>query len=244
MTDKRVGQTLIFDADDTLWECNKYFEDAIHAFVEFLHHEELTPAEVRAVIDRFERVNGYGAHAFAQSLVETYRELATANDPGDEETVRALGLRLLDITMETIPGVEGTLRALQPHHQLLLCTKGEENEQRLKISRSTLSGYFAELIVVDDKSPATYREIVGDLALNARDTWMIGNSLRSDIYPALEAGINAIYVPNPHTWHMEHLDFQREQHWPGEWLEVGQIDALLGLFVRDDAAATGQESSR
>ncbi|MCA9835006.1 MAG: HAD family hydrolase [Thermomicrobiales bacterium] len=230
MTDRSAGQTLIFDADDTLWECNKYFEDAIHEFIDFLHHEHLSPEEVRLVIDKFERVNGYGAQAFAQSLVETYRELATENDPGDEERVRALGLRILDTNMETIPGVEETLRALLPRHQLLLCTKGDEEEQILKIRRSPLADYFEYHIVVEDKTVETYQEIVESFALDAKTSWMIGNSLKSDIYPALEAGINAIYVPNPHTWHMEHLAFDRADHWSGAWLEIERIEELSEMF--------------
>lgn len=237
MTEQPGGQTLIFDADDTLWECNKYFEDAIHDFIDFLQHEHLSPEEVRLVIDRFERVNGYGAEAFAQSLVETYRELATENGPGDEERVRKLGLRILNTEMETIPGVEETLQSLLPHHRLLLCTKGNEEEQLLKIRRSPLADYFEYHIVVADKTEQTYLEIVESFALDAGNTWMIGNSLRSDIYPALAAGINAIYVPNPHTWHMEHLEFDREAHWPGMWTELAQIEELTRLF-----ASTSQES--
>lgn len=235
MTNLLAHQTLIFDADDTLWECNKYFEDAITEFIAFLHHEHLTPGEVRQVIDSFERVNGYGAEAFARSLVETYRKLATENDPGEEDVIERLGLRILDQEMETIPGVEQTLTSLQPHHQLILCTKGEEQEQQLKLTRSPLTHFFEHTIIVHDKTVETYREIAEGLNFEPSTTWMIGNSLRSDIYPALEAGLNAIYVPNPHTWHMEHMEFGRADHWPGQWLEVESISQLLNHFVADSA---------
>lgn len=235
MTSLYTDQTLLFDADDTLWECNKYFEHAIHEFIAFLHHEHLSDAEVRLVLDEFERANGYGAEAFARSLVETFRELATENDPGDEDTVRQMGLRILGQEMEPIDGVEETLHGLQPHHRLLLFTKGDEEEQELKIRRSPLASFFDLHIIVHDKTPDTYRDVIDSLALDPATTWMIGNSLRSDIAPALTVGLHAIYIPNPHTWHMEHANVIRDESWPGTWLELEQFSDLRSVFVTSQA---------
>lgn len=225
------NQTLIFDADDTLWECNKYFEQAIHRFIDFLHAEHLTREGIREVLDTFERKNGYGAVAFAKSMVETYRQLATDNNPGDEAMVERLGMSILDEHMETIDGVAETLAAFKPHHTLYLFTKGNHEEQRLKISRSPLAGEFSVHIIKPDKTPATYRDIVEKYDLEPTTTWMIGNSLRSDIQPALQAGINAVYIPNPHTWHMEHADFEHDASWPGQWLKLETFTELLGTFT-------------
>lgn len=230
-----ANQTLIFDADDTLWECNTYFEQAIHRFMDFLHSEHLSREEIREVLDTFERTNSYGARAFAKSLVETYRELATENDPGDEETIERLGLGMLEQEMEPILGVEETLTALQPHHRLLLFTKGEEEEQQLKINRSPLADYFEHHIVTHDKTVSTYDEIIASLDLEAERTWMIGNSMRSDIQPALAAGIHAIYVPNPHTWHMENVEFRHDYAWPGTFIELDKITELADHFVTTSA---------
>ncbi len=235
MTTPRSNQTLIFDADDTLWECNKYFEDAIHRFIDFLYAEHLDREEIREVLDTFERANGYGARAFAKSMVETYRALATENNPGDEAIIERLGLSILEQNMETIDGVPETLASLKPHHTLLLFTKGEEQEQQLKISRSPLANEFAAHIICDDKKPETYRDIVDGFGLEPADTWMIGNSLRSDIQPALAAGINAIYIPNPHTWHMEHVEFVHEPSWPGTYLKLESVSQLTRQF-----ASTGE----
>lgn len=235
MTVPRANQTLIFDADDTLWECNKYFEDAIHRFIDFLHAEHLTREGIREVLDTFERTNGYGARAFAKSMVETYRELATENEPGDEAMIERLGLGILDQEMEPIPGVAETLRALKPHHTLLLFTKGDEEEQQLKISRSPLADQFAAHIICADKTPGTYRDIVDSFGLEPGDTWMVGNSLRSDIQPALAAGINAVYIPNPHTWHMEHVEFVHDHSWPGTYLKLASFADLKHEF-----ASTGE----
>ena len=229
----RTDQTLIFDADDTLWECNTYFEQAIHRFIDFLHSEHLSREEIREVLDTFERTNGYGARAFAKSLVETYRELATENDPGDEETIEQLGLGILEQQMETIHGVEETLAGLRPHHTLLLFTKGDEEEQQLKISRSPLADYFDYHIITHDKTVATYQEVIEGLDLDRPRTWMIGNSMRSDILPALEVGISAIYVPNPHTWHMENADLSHESEWPGTFLDLEKITQLREHFAAE-----------
>lgn len=231
MNTPRSNQTLIFDADDTLWECNKYFEQAIHRFIDFLHAEHLSREQIREVLDTFERKNGYGAVAFAKSLRETYRELATANDPGDEAIVERLGLSILDEHMETIEGVAETLVLLKPHHTLYLFTKGDHEEQQLKISRSPLAGEFADHIIEPDKTPETYRDIVSKYGLNPIETWMIGNSLRSDIKPALVAGINAVYIPNPHTWHMEHTDVEHDPSWPGTWLKLETFTDLTAEFT-------------
>lgn len=228
--ERRTNQTLIFDADDTLWECNTYFEQAIHRFIDFLHNEHLDRGEIREVLDTFERINGYGARAFAKSLVETYRELATENDPGDEEMIEQLGLGILEQDMETIPGVKEALVALQPHHTLVLFTKGDEEEQQLKINRSPLASYFEYHIIAHDKTVVTYREIIDGLGFESASSWMIGNSMRSDILPAMEAGINAIYIPNPHTWHMENIEFAHDPSWPGSFLEIESIGMLPELF--------------
>lgn len=226
-----TNQTLIFDADDTLWECNTYFEQAIHRFIEFLHSEHLDREDIREVLDNFERINGYGARAFAKSLVETYRELAPENDPGDEETIEQLGLNILEQDMEAIPGVEETLIALQPHHTLILFTKGDEEEQQLKINRSPLADFFVYHVITHDKTVETYKEVIEGLELDPSSTWMIGNSMRSDILPALDAGIGAIYVPNPHTWHMENTTFTSNPSWPGTFIELEKVTNLSEHFA-------------
>lgn len=226
----RTDQTLIFDADDTLWECNRYFEEAIHTFIDFLHAEHLTREEIREVLDNFERSNGYGARAFAKSLVDTYRHFATENDPGDEERIERLGLRILEQEMAPIAGVAATLAALRPHHTLLLFTKGDEEEQQVKLRRSSLTDFFETSIIAHDKTIDTYRDIVDSLDLDPSSTWMIGNSMRSDILPALAAGLHAIYVPNPHTWHLEHADDEIDPSWQGTYIEVATITELTQHF--------------
>lgn len=206
-----MRQHLLIDADDTLWENNIYFEQAIHAFITFLNHSSLTHEEVRVVIDEMERTMGYGSVNFTRSLIETYRRLAE-KDIRDEDIqrVREFGEQILQHPLQLIDGVKETLDYLSPRHELILLTKGAVEEQKLKVERSGIEHYFKHVLIVEEKDVATYQRVEQELQLDSRQTWMIGNSPRSDINPALAAGFNAIYIPHPHTWHLEHAEVHHE----------------------------------
>ena len=200
---------LLIDADDTLWENNIYFERAIHAFIAFLDHSRLTAQEVRAVLDEMERLMGYGSVNFTRSLVETYRRLAE-RDVQDEDVqqVRQFGEQIRTHPLELLDGVRETLDYLAPRHDLVLLTKGDAEEQKLKVERSGIEHFFRRVVIVPEKDVATYHTILEELKIDPRHTWMIGNSPRSDINPALAAGLNAVFIPHPHTWHLEHEEVQ------------------------------------
>ncbi len=202
-----MRQHLLIDADDTLWENNIYFEHAIHQFLAFLNHSSLQPTEVLQILAEIEHDMGYGSVNFTRSLLETYRRLAERPiSETDQEQIRRFGAAIREYPLELMRGVEETLAYLAPRHQLILLTKGEEEEQRLKIDNSGLKGYFEHLLVVAEKDQAVYQRVVQDFQLDPVDAWMIGNSPRSDINPALAAGINAVYVPHPQTWQSEMQD--------------------------------------
>lgn len=196
---------LLIDADDTLWENNIYFERATHAFIEFLDHSSLTTAEIRAVLDEVERLMGYGSKNFTRSLIETYKRL-TEREVREEDIqqIRQFGEQIRQHPIELLDGVRETLDYLYARHHLILLTKGDMEEQKLKVERSGIEHYFKQVIVVHEKDVAAYRQILDQLQLHPGETWMIGNSPRSDINPALAAGLNAIFIPHPHTWHLEH----------------------------------------
>lgn len=202
-----MQQHLLIDGDDTLWENNIYFERAIEAFTNFLDHSALKPEEVRAVLDEIEMTMGYGSLNFAKSLQETYRQLVE-RDVRDEdlERVRQFGEQIMHHPMQVIDGVEETLTYLSPRHRLILLTKGNQDEQRIKIENSNLSIYFEHTIIVAEKDSATYNRLVQELELAVPQTWMIGNSPRSDINPARNVGLNAVFIPHMHTWHLENQD--------------------------------------
>ena len=200
---------LIMDADDTLWENNIYFEQAIHAFVTFLDHSRLSREEVRAVLDEVERLMGYGSVNFTKSLVETYRRLAEKDlQDEDIEQVRRFGEQIRSQPLQLLEGVRETLAYLSSRHNLYLLTKGDSEEQKLKVERSGIEDYFKQVVIVAEKDVSTYHRIVRELQIDPQRSWMIGNSPRSDINPALAAGLNAVYIPHPHTWHFEHEEVQ------------------------------------
>jgi putative hydrolase of the HAD superfamily len=204
---------LVFDADDTLWENNIYFERAFDDFCLFLNHSALTPAQVRDVLNEIELVNakihGYGSKNFGRNLQQAYGRLAEREiRERDLEHVMSLAERILEQPLEVIEGVEETLAELAARHELALFTKGHPEEQRMKVDRSGLGRYFAHTAIVKEKDAAAYRRLVDARGFLPAETWMIGNSPKSDINPALEAGLNAVLVPHPHTWVLEHQDLR------------------------------------
>jgi putative hydrolase of the HAD superfamily len=203
-----MRQFLIVDADDTLWENNIYFERAFDEFVAFLDHSSLTAPEVREVLDAIEAVNakvhGYGSLNFARNLRETYERLCERRiEEGDLQTAMRFAERILECPMEVIAGVEETLDYLARRHDLTLFTKGNPDEQRLKVDRSGLGGYFQYTAIVKEKDARAYRNLVQERAMDPARAWMIGNSPKSDVNPALEAGLNAVFIPHAHTWVLE-----------------------------------------
>jgi putative hydrolase of the HAD superfamily len=208
-------QHLIIDADDTLWENNIFFEQAFDEFCSFLSHSDLTSRQVRDVLDAIEAVNarihGYGSKNFGRNLVQTYHRLAQRPiTDADLETVVAFAERILDHPIILRPGVEGTLQYLSETHELTLFTKGHPDEQRLKIDRSGLAPFFHHTEIVKEKDVDAYLLLGSAQKFDASNTWMIGNSPRSDINPALAAGYNAVFLPHPRTWILEKEELRTE----------------------------------
>jgi putative hydrolase of the HAD superfamily len=204
---------LIIDADDTLWENNIYFEHAFDEFVEFLDHSCMSVREIRDVLDDIEaanaKIHGYGSLSFARNLRQTYEHLVErAVREEDVKTVMEFAERILHCPIVVIQGVAETLDYLAARHDLTLFTKGHPEEQKLKIDRSGLAGYFAHTAIVKEKDAPAYHTLVESRGMDPARTWMIGNSPKSDINPALEAGLNAVLVPHAHTWVLEKQDIR------------------------------------
>lgn len=203
------GQMLLIDADDTLWENNIFFEKAIADFIAFLNHREFTREQVRAVLNEVERGcilrHGYGIHSFAHALMETFERLAVDPvTPAMHETIRGFAHKVAENPVQILEGVPPTLAYLSARHHLILMTKGNLTEQRGKIERSGLKDYFHATEIVAEKDPPTYRSVIAKYGAARGATWMVGNSPRSDINPALAAGLNAVFVPHNETWVLEH----------------------------------------
>ena len=204
-----VPQTLLIDADDTLWENNIYFERAIAKFISHLNHQEYSPEQVREILNGVEResilLHGYGLHSFAHSLVTCFERLAVEPvSATDHERIHSFAHEIAEHPVEIIAGVPETLQYLSAKHHLILVTKGNVTEQSGKIERSGLKDYFAASEIVSEKDADTYHGVVSKYGLSPDTTWMIGNSPKSDINPALAAGLNAVFVPHADTWVLEH----------------------------------------
>ena len=229
-----TSQTLLIDADDTLWENNIYFERAIARFISFLNHHEFSPDQVREVLNDVEREcivqHGYGLHSFAHALVNTFERLTV--EPVTVELhaqIHSFAQTIADHKIEMLPDVPQTLRYLSGRHHLILMTKGAMVEQTGKIERSGLKQYFAATEIVAEKDSSAYRTVIEKYELAHGSTWMVGNSPKSDINPALAAGLHAVFVPHGNTWILENEEVNAAPP-PQRLLIVGRFAELREHF--------------
>src|SRR5438105_4970311 len=228
------AQTLLIDADDTLWENNIYFERAIARFISFLNHREYSPEQVREILNRVEHesilTHGYGLHSFAHSLVETFERLSLEPlTPELHNTINSFAHTIAEHPIEILAGVTETLQYLTERHHLILTTKGALAEQSSKVERSGLKEYFSAVEIVAEKDVSTYGVIISKYDLMADATWMVGNSPKSDINPALAAGINAVFVPHSDTWVLEHEEVGSPKP-PRQLLKINKFSELRAHF--------------
>lgn len=202
-------QTLLIDADDTLWENNIYFERAIASFITYLDHKVHTAEQVREHLNVCERAtiaaHGYGVASFRRSLVDCFEQLTEAPiTPERHAKIVSFTSAIASTEIELLPGVAETLEELSQRQRLIMVTKGNEIEQTDKLERSGLRGFFRGVEVLAEKSEAAYRGVIAEHSCEVGSTWMIGNSPKSDINPALAAGLHAVFIPHDFTWVLEH----------------------------------------
>jgi len=206
-------QTLLIDADDTLWENNVFFQKTIDNFVSGLEHLGYTRDYVRHILNETERRNirqhGYGVRSFGRSLEETYLKLAGHSVRNEVfQQIEAMVRELETTPPHLLDGVPETLAYLSRRHRLILLTKGEPAEQAAKVERSGLQSYFEAIEIVMEKEPETYGRIVEQFKIVKAHGWMVGNSPRSDINPALQSGLNAVFIPHSATWELEKAELE------------------------------------
>ena len=225
-----AGQTLLIDADDTLWENNVYFERAIAAFISYLDHHTHSPAEVREALNAVERetilAHGYGLTSFTRSLVTCFERLSSEPVTDEKrERVASLARTIAEQEVELLPGVSDTLAELAVRHRLILMTKGNHAEQADKVARSGLAPLFNAVEIVREKDPEAYRTVIARHELTQHTSWMIGNSPKSDINPALAAGLHAVFLFHRDTWVLEHAEVNR----PAEGQHLLELDSFTRL---------------
>jgi putative hydrolase of the HAD superfamily len=231
---RSVRQTLLIDADDTLWENNIYFERAITSFISYLDHRVHTSEEVREHLNICERATiakyGYGLQSFRRSLVDCFEQLSDGPiTPEKHARIVSFTEAIADHQIELLADVEETLRELGRHHRLILVTKGNQEEQNGKVERSGLRELFTAVEVPHEKTAMMYRELAARHDCDVTNTWMIGNSPRSDINPALAAGLGAVFIPHDFTWVLEHEVVEAPGD-PARLLELKGFRDLLQYF--------------
>ncbi|MDW3176899.1 MAG: HAD hydrolase-like protein [Acidimicrobiia bacterium] len=222
--------TLLIDADDTLWENIRVFHDVNASFVEWIAPAE-PPSKIRSELDamqiEFVGLHGYGRRTFQKSLLAAVERFGQrAPTPDDHSIVETLVSPLRWDTLDLIEGVTQTLAELRTRHDLIMMTKGDHEEQSHKVARSGLGEHFVAVEIVAEKNVDAYKMVVDRHDLDLGTTWMIGNSPRSDILPALHAGLGAVHIPHDDTWGHEHDDLD---HHP-RLMHLPSFDRLLDHF--------------
>lgn len=219
--------TIGFDADDTLWHNERFFKLTQSHFIELLaNHAE--PEHLSTRLLEAEKRNighyGFGIKGFTLSMIETAIEVTKGKVPAEiiAEILEA-GREMLTHPVEILPHVEQVLTTLSDNYQLLLITKGDLIDQERKIAQSGLGEFFHAIEIVSDKNTATYTQVFSRHAAGPNTAMMVGNSLKSDVIPAIQAGSWGVYVPHEHTWALEHETL------PENSVRFRQIDHLKQL---------------
>lgn len=225
--------TLLIDADDTLWENNIFFLEVTEEFLNALDLHGVDREVARVGLTETESRNivtyGYGSRSFALSVAEAFRALAPTADAETIDRLSALARGIFERdSMILLPGVADALSTLSRRHRLILVTKGDKEEQERKVERSGLREHFEVVEVVPEKDVETYRGLIQRLGLDASRTWMIGNSPRSDINPAVAAGLRAVLIPHPQTWELELEEIDGP---PERVTVVESLSDVVALFV-------------
>lgn len=202
--------TIGFDADDTLWQNEQFFRLSEKQFAgmlaEYGDHDHISERLLAAEKRNLGKY-GFGIKGFTLSMIETAIEVTQAKVPakviGD---IVEMGREMLSHPVETLPGAQETLEALAAEYRLVLVTKGDLFDQERKLAQSGLGDHFHGVEIVSDKSKATYERVFARHGEGPERAMMVGNSLKSDVVPAIEAGSWGVYVPHDLTWALEHVE--------------------------------------
>ncbi len=224
-------KTIAFDADDTLWHNEPYFDEAQARFCE-LFQDYASSQEILGLILNHQVKNlplyGFGIKAFTLSMVETALEITNHTISGKGiEKILTIGKDLLQKPVELLPNVETILQELKGKYKLIVATKGDLKDQHRKLHDSGIGHYFHHIEVLSDKTELDYTKMLGRLEINAQDFLMIGNSLKSDVLPILNIGGYGIHVPYHTTWEYEKIDFEIEHE---NFKSITSITEILPLL--------------
>jgi putative hydrolase of the HAD superfamily len=222
---------IAFDADDTLWHNEPYFDEAQERFCA-LFQDYASSQEILGLILNHQVKNlplyGFGIKAFTLSMIETALQLTNHQISGKGiEQIIAIGKDLLQKPVELLPNVEDVLEQLKGKYKLVVATKGDLKDQHRKLHDSGIGHYFHHIEVLSDKTELDYEKMLGRLECHAEDFLMIGNSLKSDVLPILNIGGHAIHIPYHTTWEYEKIDFEIQHK---NFKALTNIETLLTIL--------------
>jgi putative hydrolase of the HAD superfamily len=227
--------TIGFDADDTLWQNETFFRMTEQRFTELLseHGEhQVISARLLEAERRNLRFYGFGVKGFTLSMIETALEVTGGQvSAWVIAEILSFGRQMLQNPVETLTGARETLDALAGKYRILLITKGDLFDQERKLAQSGLGDYFSAVEIVSDKTPDTYRRIFTRHGDGPERAVMVGNSLKSDVVPAIRAGSWGVYVPHELTWVLEHEEAPEADPRFRRIAELGQLPALLSQMT-------------
>jgi putative hydrolase of the HAD superfamily len=226
------GLTLFVDADDTLWENNIYFEAVVADYLALTERYGCAPERARARLIEVERERvgrfGYGIANFQASLELACRSLVGDGAAVDTAPIAGLCASLRRRAGTHLAEVATTLRSLAGRHRVVLLTKGDGDDQMGKVARSGLRRHLHQVDIVPEKDESAYRDVLRRHGAAPERTWMVGNSPKSDILPALRAGLGAVFVPHAATWSLELADLP-PPHTP-RYIVLDRFRDLLDQF--------------
>ncbi|MAM62151.1 HAD family hydrolase [Maritimibacter sp. UBA3975] len=227
----RKIKTIAFDADDTLWQNEQFFRLTQERFADLLR-DHAAPDHLAERLLAAERRNlghyGFGIKGFMLSMIETAIEVTEARVPSSViAEIIAAGQDMLSHPIELLPDARETVEALADDHHILLVTKGDLLDQERKLAQSGLGDLFDGVEIVSDKKPATYHAIFARHDIRPEAAMMVGNSLKSDVIPAIEAGAWGTYVPHDLTWALEHAEPPTGEARYHEIARLGELPGVL-----------------
>lgn len=225
------AKIIAFDADDTLWHNEPYFDEAQARFCK-LFQDFASSQEILGMILNHQVKNlpiyGFGIKAFTLSMIETALKITDNNISGKGiEQIITIGKDLLQKPVELMPNVENVLQELHGKYKLVMATKGDLKDQHRKLHDSGIGHYFHHIEVLSDKTELDYEKMLGRLEIKAEDFLMVGNSLKSDILPIINLGGYGIHVPYATTWEYEKIDFEIEHE---NFLALKNIQEVLKIL--------------
>lgn len=223
--------TIGFDADDTLWQNETFFRLTEQRFTELLSEHgahEVISARLLEAERRNLRFYGFGVKGFTLSMIETAVEVTNGQVSASViAEILGFGRQMLQNPVETLPHARETLDALAGRYRILLITKGDLFDQERKLAQSGLGDYFSAVEIVSDKTPSVYERIFTRHGDGPARAVMVGNSLKSDVVPAIRAGSWGVYVPHDLTWVLEHEEAPEADPRFRRIADLGQLPALL-----------------